>query len=400
MSPSPSPVARPAPREGVWHVYVHFPYCLRRCAYCDFATAVARDIPREAYLQAVLRELAERTAELTPAPIASVFFGGGTPSLWGAGPVGQVLQWLDRWAGIARDAELTLEANPGAAEAGDLLAYTHAGINRISVGIQALDDARLKKLDRLHNAGGARRTLAALGDLLQAGRLHSASADLLFGAPDQTMADLQADVRGVLDHGLPHLSAYSLTVEPDTPLHERVARGLQPAPDDGLQADMLDALPALVAPYGLVRYEVSNYARPGHESRHNLAYWTGRHYLAVGLGAHGFLPAHNLCGERYANERQHKAWWQAAEQGRTAQAFSEPIDADDHLTERLLTGLRLRDGLDLAALRRDVGEARVAALLERAARQPQLPLLVTPAQLRLADDGWPWLDRVVRALAV
>lgn len=389
---------RPAPRDGAWHVYVHFPYCLRRCAYCDFATAVARDIPREAYLQAVVRELQERSADLQPAPIASVFFGGGTPSLWGARPVGQVLQWLDRWAGIAPGAELTLEANPGAAQAGDLLAYTQAGINRVSVGVQALDDARLRKLDRLHDAGGARRTLAALADLLAQGRLHSASADLLFGAPDQTLADLQGDVRGVLDFGLPHLSAYSLTVEPETPLHERVARGLQPPPDDGLQAEMLAALPEMVAPYGLGRYEVSNYAQPGHESRHNLAYWTGRHYLAVGLGAHGFLPANGLCGERYGNERNHKRWWQAAEKGQTAQAFAESIDADDHLTERLLTGLRLRDGLDLAALRRDVGEARVEALLGRVARQPHLPLVHSHAQLRLSDDGWPWLDRVVRAL--
>lgn len=400
MTSEPSAHAeRLPPRAGRWHVYIHFPYCLRRCAYCDFATAVARDIPREAYLKAVLRELAERTATLQPAPVDSVFFGGGTPSLWGASYVGKVLEWLDNWSGIRDDAEVTLEANPGAAEAGDLLAYTQVGIRRISVGIQALDDVRLRALDRLHDADGARRTLRNLAELLQGGRLQSASADLLFGAPGQTMADLKADVSAVLGYGLPHLSAYSLTVEPDTPLHERVARGLQKPPDDGLQAEMLEAMPQLVAPWGLQRYEVSNFAQPGHESRHNLAYWTGRHYLAAGLGAHGFVPAAGLCGLRYGNERAHKTWWHAAESGRTAESFRETIDADDHLTERLLTGLRLRDGIDLDALARDVGAERVAALRARVDRHPELEVEVAAQALRLTEAGWPWLDRVVRVLA-
>ena len=396
---TPLPDIRPLPRDGVWHVYIHFPYCLHRCAYCDFATAVARDIPREAYLQAILAELTARTAELPQAPIASVFFGGGTPSLWGAKPVGQVLQWLDRWSGIPAGAEVTLEANPGAVEAVALYDYAAAGINRVSVGIQALDDRRLRALDRLHDAAGARRTLDTLAKLLQGGQLRSASADLMFGAPGQTAADLAADITEILDRGLPHLSAYSLTVEPETPLHERVARGLQPPPDDGLQADMLAAMPDLVAPWGLQRYEVSNFARPGHESRHNLAYWTGKHYLAAGLGAHGFLPAAQLAGERYGNERAHKLWWSRTERGEVAESFREAITATDHLTERLLTGLRLREGLNLTALRRDVGEDLVEVLEQRVRSRPDLPVHLTPERLVLTNAGWPWLDRVVRDLA-
>lgn len=391
--------ARAAPGLSV---YVHFPWCLHRCAYCDFATAVARDIPRAAYLSAILTELRIRTTDLAPRPIATVFFGGGTPSLWGPEPVATVLAWLAAWGGFTADAEVTLEANPGAVEAGDLRAYAAAGINRVSIGVQALDDRRLRALDRLHDAEAAHRTLKTLGDLLADGSLRSANADLIFGGPGQTLADLEADVRGVLDHGLPHLSAYSLTVEPGTPLHERVARGLQPAPDDDLQADMLEAVPGLVAPYGLQRYEVSNFARPGQPCRHNLAYWNGNHYLAVGVGAHGYLPAATgLCGQRYGNSRSQAKWQPTLEAGRLCEDLREDIDATAHLTERLLTGLRLAEGLDLTTLRRDVGHVLVEGLLRRAraAVNAGQPLEIAPEHLRVPPEAFRALDRVVLALA-
>ena len=380
-------------------VYIHFPYCLRRCAYCDFATTVARDIPRDAYLAAILAELQLRARDLTPAPIATVFFGGGTPSLWGANNVGAVLAWLDRWAGLPADAEVTLEANPGATEFSTLAEYAAAGVNRISVGIQALDDRRLRALDRVHDSAGALGTLKQLGDLLAAGRLRSASADLIFGAPGQTLADLQADVRRVLDHGLPHLSAYSLTVEPGTPLHQRVERQVQAAPDEDLQADMLAALPALCAPYGLSRYEVSNYAQLNHTCRHNLAYWTGRYYLAAGVGAHGFLPAATpgWLGRRYGNARSHQKWLSAVTRGAFAEELSEDIDAETHLAERVLTGLRLTEGLDLEALRRDVGEPLSQALLQRAhkAIARGRPLQVSGTRICVPGEALHLLDALV-----
>jgi len=398
------PNARSGSPQAPLSVYVHFPYCLHRCAYCDFATAVAREIPREAYRLAIETELRIRTRDLAPRPISTVFFGGGTPSLWGPDHVGLVLAWLDRWGGLPPGAEVTLEANPGATETGALRGYAAAGVNRVSIGVQALEDRRLRALDRLHDAATARSTLAELGGLVAQGVLRSASADLIFGGPGQTLQDLQADVRGVLDHGLPHLSAYSLTVEAGTPLHERVARGLQAAPDDGLQGEMLEALPGLAAGYGLDRYEVSNFAKPGHTCAHNLAYWTGQHYLAVGVGAHGYLPAGGragLCGVRYGNARGHRDWLAALERGELCEELREDIDPDSHLSERLLTGLRLEAGLDLQRLRTDVGGPLVDGLLARArsAQRQGVPVDVEDGHLRLRPQAMRWLDRAVLALA-
>lgn len=394
---------RLAPRQGTWSVYIHFPWCLKRCAYCDFATAVSAQIPRAAYLQAILAELSLRSQALQPAPVATVFFGGGTPSLWGPGPVGEVLGWLDRWGGLQADAEITLEANPGAAEEGDLRGYLSAGINRISLGVQALDDQRLRRLDRVHDAAAARKTLRLLGQWLAQGLLHSASADLLFGAPDQGPAQLRADVAGVLDCGLPHLSAYALTVEEGTPLHTRVQRGLQRPPDDDLQMQMLEWLPELVGRYGLQRYEVSNFAQPGHRSRHNLVYWQGGHYLAAGVGAHGYLPSAQ--GDwRYGNSRLHRDYLDAlADPGgpRLAEALREAITPQMHVAELLLTGLRLREGLALETVRRDCGEQELSALLRRLQRAQRqgLPVHSDGERLWVDQDATARLDAVIRALA-
>ncbi len=389
------------PRPAGWSVYVHFPYCLHRCSYCDFATTVARDIPRQAYLAAILNELTLRTAALEAAPMRTIFFGGGTPSLWGAACIAAVLAWLDKWGGISEDTEITMEANPGALEIGDLAGYAAAGINRVSIGVQALDDDRLRALDRLHDAQGAHSTLAQLQQLLQNGRLKSASADLIFGGPGQTRDDLRQDLRAVLDYGLPHLSAYSLTVEPETPLFTRIKRGLQRPPDDDLQAEMLQVVPQWVAAYGLTRYEVSNFARPDLQCRHNLAYWQGDHYLAVGVGAHGFLPQAGHVGRRYANTRAHHAWLTALQTHKLAEEFQEDIDRSSHLTERLLTGLRLDAGLDLAALRRDIGAQWVAQLLERVARLKTRgsSFIIENHYLRVDPTQMHWLDGLVAQLA-
>jgi putative oxygen-independent coproporphyrinogen III oxidase len=387
--------ARMRPPTPSWAVYVHFPYCIHRCAYCDFATVAATVIPRERTLRATLAELETRTATLRPAPIGSVFFGGGTPSLWGADAIGAVLDRLERWSPIADDAEITLEANPGAAEAGDLERTIDAGVNRISLGVQALDDARLRALDRVHDAGAAHQTLALLRALLDRGRLRSASADLIYGAPGQDLA--------LLSYELPHLSAYALTVEPDTPLAKMVARGVAAAPDDDLQATMLAALPGWLAPAGLTRYEVSNFARAGHESRHNLVYWQGGHYLALGVGAHGFLPggAHGL-GTRYGNTRAIGAWTQAAlagaAEGPLGEALREEITAAAHLDELLLTGLRLRVGLSLATVRARLGSA-VADALAQTARALAGRVAVADDHVRVVEGAVAGLDGIVVAMA-
>ncbi len=388
-----------APKQENWSVYIHFPWCLKRCAYCDFATAVAAEIPRQQYLDGILRELQMRTVDLEPRPISTVFFGGGTPSLWGAQPIGAVLDWLDRWGGLQQGGEFTIEANPGALEHAPLADYVAVGINRISVGIQALDDRRLQRLDRLHDAATARASLAELQRLLGQGQLQSASADLLFGAPGQGMAELKSDLDGVLAYDLPHLSLYSLTVEEGTPLAKRVVKGLQSPPDDDLQADMLEQVPLWLAERGLHRYEVSNFARDQHQSRHNLCYWHGGHWLAAGVGAHGHLPG--LRGDlRYGNHRDHRRWFAAIETGQLPEVFREDIDGPTLLTERILTELRLSEGIDLERLARDVGPVAAGKLRQRGLRlAAHAPLTVTARHLRLMPHAFAQLDHWVRQLA-
>ncbi len=399
-------------------VYVHYPWCLHRCSYCDFATTAHHDPPRAQYTDAVLTELALRTRGWRPKRVTSVFFGGGTPSLWGPAEISRVLEAIDRWSPLTPTAEISLEANPGALESGDLGAYATAGVNRVSVGVQATDDARLRALDRLHDAAAARSTLAELGALLAQGRLRSASADLLFGAPGQDLDALRSDLATLLDAGLPHLSAYSLTVESGTPLGQMVERGLATAPDEGLQADMLEALPELVAPWGLSRYEVSNFAVDGHACAHNLVYWQGGYYLALGTGAHGFVPdlrappgglAPDLSrphghapwrGQRYGNHRSSARYLLDLGAGRLSEALSEVVDPDTHRDELVLTGLRLRDGVDVDPWRHRLGDARVDALLARADTLATrgAPIARVGSNLRVLTAGVRHLDRHILAL--
>ncbi|MCO4764024.1 MAG: radical SAM family heme chaperone HemW [Myxococcales bacterium] len=383
-------------------VYVHFPWCLHRCSYCDFATTAHRDPPREDYRSLIIKELGLRTETWRPKGVRTVFFGGGTPSLWGADNIAAVLQAIDAWSPIAGGAELTLEANPGALESGDLSAYVSAGINRVSVGVQATDDDRLRALDRLHDAASARATLAELAELIASGKLASASADLLFGAPGQSMADLHADVRAIMAYGLPHLSAYALTLEEGTPLSKMVQRGLAKPPNDDRQAEMLLALPEWLREWGLERYEVSNFARPGFESRHNLVYWQGGPYLALGVGAHGFVPsaAAVTVGDRYGNHRSSALWMAQMTEGRLAEVEREPIDAVTHRDELVLTGLRLRQGLDVRAARHRLGAKLCDQLLTRANSliEQGAPLTVTDGWLRVQAHGVHQLDRWLFAL--
>ena len=395
-------VALPPLAEDRVAVYVHFPWCLHRCAYCDFATTASHNPPGDRYRNLILRELALRTRSWRPSGVRSVFFGGGTPSLWGPANIAAVLEAIHAWSPLGDDCEITIEANPGSLESGDLASYTVAGINRVSIGVQATDDARLRALDRLHDAAAARKTLREISALLGTGALHSASADLLFGAPDQGFEELERDLATVMDAGLPHLSAYALTVEDGTPLEKLVARGLAASPDDDLQSDMLEALPDLLTPWGLTRYEVSNFAKPGHEARHNLVYWQGGPYLALGVGAHGFVPDPSgaAIGLRYSNLRSSALWMAQLAEGRLAESHRESIAALTHRDELVLTGLRLRQGVDLAAWRPRLGAEMCDALLGRAQRLHDggAPLQVDRDRIWVAEAGVHQLDRWLLAL--
>ncbi len=384
-----------------WSVYVHFPFCRHRCAYCDFATVAAQVIPRKAYTEAIISELELRTVDLAPAPIKTVFFGGGTPSLWGAQHIAKVLGWLDDWGTLQPDAEITVEANPGATDHDALTALADVGVTRLSVGVQAFDDQRLHRLDRIHDADSARATLRHVSALLDAGKLQSASADLILGGPGQDLDALHTDVDTLVGFGLPHLSIYALTVEVGTPLSEQINRGLATPPDEGVQAQMLAALPDWLARADLHRYEVSNFAVVGHESRHNMSCWMGDPYLAVGVGAHGFVPKSGHIGRRYGNHRSFHKWRAALAESRPPEAFEEQIDAAMHADERLLTGLRLSRGVDVSSWRQWAGQARIDRLL-RAARQMQAddkPIVVDNEVIRTCGKGLLVLDGLVLQLS-
>lgn len=397
-------------------VYVHIPWCAHRCDYCDFTTATVPTVPRARYEAALLAELGWRLDALQRAGqagrvVRSVFFGGGTPTLQGTSTVRAVLERLRASLRVSADVEVTVEANPKLPGDVTLAGLAEAGVTRISLGVQSLDDARLQLLDRNHGAREARRTMAELRALIDAGELRSASVDLMYGGHGQTLEALLADVSAMLEVGLPHLSTYALTVEPGTVLQRRIARGQRTAPDEDLQAAMFEAIGEAASAAGMTHYEVSNHARPGHASAHNENYWHGGAYLAIGTGAHGYLPwpEHDAAGDpaplgvRYANDGHVTRWLRAVEAmaGEPTpgpiEAFREPVTSGRLLTERLLTGLRTARGVDTAGWTFLVDDER-RALLGRADAAAGLGVVRRGARLSVAPARWFALDRAVLAL--
>lgn len=329
-------------------LYFHWPFCAARCPYCDFNAHVRERLDQGRYRDAILAELAFEAARIGPRPLASIFFGGGTPSLMepetaaaiiaaarAAFASGEVPE-----ATPPAEPEVTLEANPTSVELGRLEAFRAAGVNRISLGIQALDDEALGFLGRRHSAGQA---LEALG---MARRIFPrASFDLIYARPGQSVAAWREEVRRALGFGLGHLSLYQLTIEPGTPFERAHARGEIALPDDATQAALYEATVEEAARAGLRPYEVSNYARPGDESRHNLAYWTYADYAGIGPGAHGRLP---LGGVPTATVRIRapEAWMEAVERQGHGVREEEALAPEARAREMLLMGLRLSRGID------------------------------------------------------
>ena len=356
------------PREA--GLYVHFPFCRRRCHYCDFNTYAVPVIPAEPYTQAILRELETRAAELTGARIVSVFFGGGTPGLWGPEPVGRVLRAAEAALGITDlDAlEVTIEVNPGECDEDMLRGYRQVGVNRVSFGVQSLDDRLLAAVDRIHRAEEAREALR----MAPRCGFERWSCDVMFGLPGQSLARWERDLREIVSLGPSHVSAYNLIVEEGTPLALYVRDGKVKLPPDSRQVRMLERGRELLEEAGLARYEISNFARPGQESIHNLLYWTGRPYLGLGAGAHSFVSSRTgatdgadaaagehgvpgAVGRRTTNVRKFGEYMAAVNRGGRALAFEEAIDPLTHVRERLMTGLRLDRGVDLDDIRAVTG---------------------------------------------
>jgi putative oxygen-independent coproporphyrinogen III oxidase len=331
-------------------LYVHFPYCAKKCPYCDFNShAVEHDDRR--YADAVLAELDARPFS-GRRRLSSIFFGGGTPSRWAPEQVGRVIDAIERKFGFEPNVEITLEANPGTVADARMFAFVAAGVNRFSIGVQSFDDAELGSLGRIHDASRA-ETAVRIAKKTGA----RVSLDLIYALPGQSWNDVRRSLERALSLETDHISAYTLTIEPDTVLGKKTARGLFVPMIDDLQADMIERVTDALAKAGYARYEISNYAQPGEESRHNSLYWVGGAYLGVGAGAHSYLPSPDLRSAiRRENVKRPEAYLASALGGETDVEFEEELALPQVIGDRLMVALRPRWGIDLGEL---ANEARL-----------------------------------------
>jgi oxygen-independent coproporphyrinogen-3 oxidase len=321
-------------------LYIHWPFCLAKCPYCDFNSHVRDDIPQARFREALRRELAWEAARLGRRSLGSVFFGGGTPSLMAPATVAALLDDATRLFDPVADLEVTLEANPTSVEAARLAEFRAAGVNRVSLGVQALDDLALRRLGRQHDAA------AAIAALDTARRLFPRlSFDLIYARPGQDLAAWRAELRQALDLAADHLSLYQLTIEPGTGFEAAARRGELVLPDPDAAAALYQATGEEAARFGLLPYEVSNYARPGAESRHNLAYWRYSDYAGIGPGAHGRVSLdHRLLATR--RHRAPEPWASLVEAHGHGTTQETPVAPTERAREMLLMGLRLSEGID------------------------------------------------------
>ena len=380
-----------APDNDPLALYVHWPFCVSKCPYCDFNSHVRAGVDQQAWRDALLADLAHEARALPGRRLGSIFFGGGTPSLMPPETVATIIAAATRaWEPVG-DLEITLEANPSSVEAarfGDLAA---AGVNRVSLGLQALDDAALRFLGRAHDV---KEGLAAL-EVAQA-RFARVSFDLIYARPDQPLAAWEAELARALSFGTEHLSLYQLTIEPGTRFATEAAAGRLTIPDGDAAADLFEATRAMTAAAGLPAYEVSNHARPGAESRHNLVYWRYTDYAGIGPGAHG-----RRAGLATARHRKPENWLAAVARNAHGIQSEDALPPAARASEALLMGLRLREGVDLARIARLTGLPPAALVDDRAiAALPGL-LARDGDRLRVTDAGMLLLDailpRIVRA---
>ncbi len=318
-------------------LYVHWPFCVSKCPYCDFNSHVRASVDQQAWRDALLADLAHEAQALRGRKLGSVFFGGGTPSLMPPATVEAVLGAAERHWGFADHVEITLEANPSSVEAARFADLAAAGVNRVSLGLQSLDDAALRFLGRAHDVAEGQAAL----DVAQAVFLRI-SFDLIYALPGQTLAMWERELHQALARGTEHLSLYQLTIEPGTRFATEAAAGRLAIPDGDAAADLFEATRAITAAAGLPAYETSNHARPGAESRHNLTYWRYGDYLGIGPGAHG-----RRGGCATQRRKKPENWLAAVARNGHGIELEEPLTPHQRATEALVMGLRLREGVDL-----------------------------------------------------
>ena len=374
-------------------LYIHWPFCLSKCPYCDFNSHVRHAAIDEArFVRAFATEIATTAARVPGRTVSTIFFGGGTPSLMEPATVGAILEAVAKHWSIAPGAEITLEANPTSVEATRFRGYRAAGVNRVSLGVQALDDASLKALGRLHTAQEALDAVAIARQSFE-----RYSFDLIYARPGQTPEAWRTELNRAITEAAEHLSLYQLTIEPDTPFAGLHAAGKLTIPDDDSARTLFDMTQDICAAAGLPAYEISNHARPGAECRHNLVYWRYHEYAGVGPGAHGRLV---IDGQRHATatERRPETWLASVEAAGHGLVEIEALTREQQGDEFLVMGLRLAEGIDRLRFERIAGRRldaeRIAALTGHGFVE------TTPdGRLRVTCAGFPVLDAVVADLA-
>ncbi|MEY3307797.1 MAG: hypothetical protein RLZZ413_1835 [Pseudomonadota bacterium] len=344
--------------EPGFGLYIHWPFCQSKCPYCDFNSHVAERIDQTRWLKAYLAEIDRMGRETAGRRLQSVFFGGGTPSLMDPETVFAILDRVRATWAVANDWEVTLEANPGSVEAGKFREFRAAGVNRLSMGVQALNDADLKRLGRLHSAAEAIAAFDIARDCYD-----RVSFDLIYARQDQSPGDWAAELARALAMAVDHLSLYQLTVEDGTAFGDRHAKGgLKGLPDEDRSVELYEITQDLCDAAGLSAYEVSNHARDGAQSQHNLIYWRGGDYAGIGPGAHGRLT---LSGQRWATEalKAPAAWLEAVEKRGSGELPRDEVGPVARAQEYVLMGLRLSEGLDPARLKAISGLSLPAAAL-------------------------------------
>ena len=369
-------------------LYVHWPFCVSKCPYCDFNSHVREQVDQQAWRDALLADMAHEAARTDGGALGSIFFGGGTPSLMPPATIAAIIEGARRHWSFAPDMEITMEANPNSAEAARFADVAAAGVNRVSIGLQALHDNALKFLGRAHGADEGLRAVE-----LAQGLFDRVSFDLIYALPGQSEADWDADLTRALAMGTGHLSLYQLTIEPGTRFETMVRKGdfIPADPDHG--ATLFEVTRDRTAAAGLPAYEVSNHARPGEESRHNLTYWRYGDYLGVGPGAHG-----RVLGSATRRHRKPENWMAAlAAQGHGIEE-ELPLPADERMTEALMMGLRLAEGVDLRALGERLGVEGVVDRKAAARMQAQGLVRLEGERLTVTPAGMLLLDGILGAL--
>lgn len=375
--------------------YVHIPYCVKRCGYCDFNTYTPSEL-REGgtletvsgdYIDAVLRELDIAFAKAPNATVPTIFFGGGTPSLLPAKDLGRVISAIrEKWS-VTSGAEITLEANPDSVDAAKLAELRAAGFNRISFGMQSAVPHVLKVLDRTHNPENIVKVVSAARDV----GFESISLDLIYGTPGETLEDLRVSVSTALELGVDHISAYALIVEPGTKLASQIRRGELSMPNDDLMADMYLLVDELCEKAGMSWYELSNWSKPNHQARHNIAYWRNANWWGLGPGAHSHVD-----GVRWWNMKHPTAYKNALFGGISPMQESEELSEQQKSDEAIMLSIRMRAGISLSDLSPEqtekVAEYRRSGHLD--------PTMWDEGTLQLTPKGRLIADRIVRELVV